>query len=78
MKARVYVAGAIEDRSFPDEMKQRLEDALTEAGVDHTIETYPAKHGWVFRDTPAYDAKACERHWETLVRLLGGTFRHVV
>jgi carboxymethylenebutenolidase len=78
VKARVYVAGAIEDRSFPDEMKQRLEDALTEAGVDHTIETYPAKHGWVFRDTPAYDAEACERHWETLVRLLGGTFRHVV
>ena len=72
MKARVYVAGAIEDRSFPDDMKQRLEDALTDAGVAHTIETYPAKHGWVFRDTPSYDAEACERHWETLVRLLRG------
>ena len=42
MKSRVYVAGAIEDGSFPDEMKSRLEDALTTAGVDHTIETYPA------------------------------------
>lgn len=70
MRSRVYVAGAIEDSSFPDEMKARLDDALTKAGVDHTIETFPAKHGWVFRDTPVYDAAACERHWQTLVALL--------
>ena len=70
MKARIYVAGASEDPSFPADMKQRLEAALTEAGVDHRIETYPAKHGWVFRDTPAYDAAACERHWQTLLALL--------
>jgi carboxymethylenebutenolidase len=70
IKARIYVAGAIEDDSFPDEMKARLEEALTKAGVDHKIETYPAKHGWVFRDTPVYDAAASERHWETLIALL--------
>ncbi|HEV3286823.1 MAG TPA: dienelactone hydrolase family protein [Steroidobacteraceae bacterium] len=70
MKARIYVAGASDDPSFPADMKQRLEAALTEAGVDHRIETYPAKHGWVFRDTPAYDAAACERHWQTLLALL--------
>jgi carboxymethylenebutenolidase len=70
MKARVYVAGATEDQSFPDEMKARLEEALTRAGVDHRIETYPARHGWVFRDTLAYDAAAAERHWQTLVALL--------
>jgi carboxymethylenebutenolidase len=70
MRARVYVAGATADPSFPDEMKARLEDALTKAGVDHKIETYPAKHGWVFRDTPVYDAAASERHWRTLVELL--------
>jgi carboxymethylenebutenolidase len=51
IKSRVYVAGAIEDAAFTDAMKQRLEQALTHAGVDYTIETYPAKHGWVFRDT---------------------------
>src|SRR4051812_15069419 len=34
MKARLYVAGAIEDASFPEEMKQRLEKALSEAGVE--------------------------------------------
>ena len=70
IKSRVYVAGAIEDPSFSDEMKTRLEDALTKAGVDHTIETYPAKHGWVFRDTPVYDAAASERHWRALLALL--------
>src|SRR3984957_8425080 len=70
IKSRVYIAGAIDDESFPDEMKERLEEALTRAGVDHKIETYPAKHGWVLRDMPAYDAAAAERHWQTLVELL--------
>jgi len=70
MKAKVYVGGAIEDASFPDDMKQRLEDALSQAGVVHTIETYPAKHGWVLRDTPVYDAAAAERHWVSLAALL--------
>ena len=73
MKARVYVAGAIEDQSFPDDMKTRLEQALTAAGVDHQIETFPAKHGWVFRDMPVYDAAASERHWQTLLALFGST-----
>lgn len=73
IKARVYVGGASDDPSFPDAMKARLEAALVEAGVDHRIETYPAKHGWVFRDTPAYDAACSERHWETLLALLDAT-----
>jgi carboxymethylenebutenolidase len=75
IKARVYVAGASEDQSFPDDMKARLEQALTEAGVDHKIETYAAKHGWVFRDTPVYDAAATERHWQTLVALFDETLK---
>jgi len=75
IKSRVYIAGAIEDASFTDAMKARLEDALTKAGVDHTVETYPAKHGWVLRDMPAYDASAAERHWQTLVALLGSTLK---
>ena len=70
MQAQVYVAGATEDAGFPDEMKARLEQALTEAGVDHTVETYPAKHGFVLRDTPTYDPAAAERHWKSLLALL--------
>ncbi len=42
---------------------------LTKGGVDHKIETYQAKHGWGFRDTPVYDAEAAERHWQTMIAL---------
>ena len=73
MRARIYVAGATEDASFPPQMKARLEEALTQAGVTHQIETYPARHGWVFRDTPVYDAAAAERHWQTLLALFAST-----
>jgi carboxymethylenebutenolidase len=76
IKSRVYIGGAIEDQYFPDDMQARLEDALTKAGVDHKIETYQAKHGWVFRDTPVYDAAAAERHWETMVTLFDATLKH--
>ena len=75
MTARIYVAGAIEDNSFPDDMKARLEQALTDAHVDHRIETYPAKHGWVFYDTPVYDEAECEHHWNSLLELFKETLR---
>lgn len=71
--ARVYVAGATDDASFPEEMKQRLITALADAGTDFRVETYPARHGWVFRDTLSYDEAACERHWTTLSTLLSDT-----
>ena len=73
IKARVYVAGAMEDPGFDDAQKQRLEDALTAAHVDHRIETYNARHGWVPSDTPVYDPRAAERHWDTLFDLLDHT-----
>jgi len=70
IRARVYIGGASEDPSFPDDMKARFEAALTEARVDHRIETFPAKHGWVFPDMPVYDAAQSERHYQTLFALL--------
>lgn len=77
MRARVYVAGAVEDASFTDDMKQRLDDALTAAGVEHTIETYSgARHGWVPADTPVHDPVAAERHWQTLFALFDDALRH--
>lgn len=69
MKAFVYVAGAVEDAGFTDEMKARLEAALSEAGVDHRIETYPAKHGWVFHDMSVFDAAENEHHWRAMTAL---------
>jgi carboxymethylenebutenolidase len=75
IKSRVYIAGAIQDDSFPDAMKARLDQALSSAGVDHQIETYPARHGWVFRDMPVYDRDAAERHWRSLIALFEETLK---
>jgi carboxymethylenebutenolidase len=67
---RVYVAGAIEDASFPEEQKSRLEKALTEARVNHLVETYPgARHGFAVPDVPVFDATAAERHWAAMFKL---------
>jgi carboxymethylenebutenolidase len=73
MTARIYIGGAIEDPTFDDAQKARLAQALTEAGVDHTIETYNARHGWVPRDTPVHDEAATAKHWETLLALFSDT-----
>jgi carboxymethylenebutenolidase len=71
IKASVYVAGAIEDQSFPDEQKDLLETSLREAGVIHSIETYPAHHGFAVPDNGSYDAEAAERHWKAMEHLFG-------
>jgi carboxymethylenebutenolidase len=77
MKAKVYVAGAVEDATFPDDMKARLESALRAASVDHRVETYEeARHGWVPADTAAHDPKGAERHWQTLVALFDGVLKN--
>ena len=69
MKATVYVGGATDDASFPPEQRDRLDHALTEAGVPHTIEIYPAAHGFAVPDNPTYDAAAAERHWDAMTKL---------
>jgi carboxymethylenebutenolidase len=73
MKATVYVAGATDDASFPSDQRDRLEQALTEAGVAHTIETYPAAHGFAVPDNPTYDVTAAERHWEAMRNLFSSS-----
>ena len=67
--AAVYVAGAIEDGSFTTEQAGLLDRALTGAGVEHTVEFYPARHGFAVPDNPTYDAAAEARHREALGRL---------
>lgn len=74
MAARVYVAGADHDDSYPPEMAERLDQALSEAGVDHRCETYAdALHGWTMADFPVYNEAAAERHWNELVTLFAET-----
>jgi carboxymethylenebutenolidase len=71
IKATVYVGGAIDDRSFPDEQKELLEKSLKEAGVAYTIESYPARHGFAVPDNPSYDEAAAERHWKAMEDFFG-------
>ena len=73
IRARVYVGAASEDATFTDAQRQTFDDALTAAGVDHVVELYQARHGYVPSDTPSHDAAATARHWETLLALLGRT-----
>ena len=75
IKASVYAAGAIEDASFPDSQKRLLTDALAAAGVAHTVETYPAKHGWVPTDSVVYDREQSDRHYVSLLALFEQTLR---
>lgn len=71
MNATVYVAGAANDGSFDSDQAARLESALENAGVAHTVLTYPAAHGFAVPDTPTYDEAADERHWQALEELYG-------
>jgi carboxymethylenebutenolidase len=70
--ATVYVAGAVDDRSLTAEQAELLRTALADAGVAHTLETYPAHHGFAVADNPTYDAEAADRHWAALESLYGG------
>ncbi len=64
IKAEVLIAGADNDHSYPQDMADRLEAALTEADVKHLCEIYVGKaHGWMKPDMPVYDAAAAERGW---------------
>lgn len=70
MKAEVYVAGADNDQSYPPEMAELLEKALTDAGVEHRSEFYAgAAHGWMKPDFPVYDEAAAERGWTAMLDL---------
>jgi carboxymethylenebutenolidase len=71
IRAAVHVAGAENDNSFPPDQFERLEKALTTAGVRHIIETYPAAHGFAVPDNPTYDAESDRRHWAALTDLYG-------
>jgi carboxymethylenebutenolidase len=75
IKARIYVGGAMDDANFPDEQKRKLEQALVAAHVDHVIETYAARHGWVPSDTPTHDPAEAENHWKSLLDLFDQTLR---
>ncbi len=76
MKAKVYVGGADQDRGFPPEQKDRLQKALTDAGVDARVEIYEgAMHGYTMPDLSVYDHDAAERHWREMFALFDSALK---
>ncbi|MEO8552432.1 MAG: dienelactone hydrolase family protein [Kofleriaceae bacterium] len=72
--AKILVAAAKEDQNMTPEQQRTLDDALTQANVEHQVIQFDAKHGWVPSDTPVYDAVQAERHYEALFALLSSAF----
>ncbi|MEV0642899.1 dienelactone hydrolase family protein [Streptomyces sp. NPDC050619] len=69
--AELYFGHADQDSTNPAEHIDRLDKALTAAGVRHRTEVYAgAHHGFTQADTAMYGAEATERHWEALLDLL--------
>ena len=69
--AELYFGHADNDGSNSPEQIAALDAALDESGVTHTTEVYEgAAHGYTMSDTPAYDVRAAERHFEALFDLL--------
>lgn len=76
IRAKVLVAGADKDTSFPPDQAARLASALAAAGVEHRVEIWEgALHGWTMSDFAVYDASAAERHFRELVALLRESLR---
>src|ERR1700733_2696067 len=71
IRAAVFVAGSTADDGFTKEHAALLDEALTAAGVPHTVEIWPGRHGFAVADQPVHDAALEERHWETLRTLYG-------
>jgi carboxymethylenebutenolidase len=71
IRAVVYVGAAENDGSFPPAQAELLATSLTDAGVEHAIEWYPAAHGFAVPDNAPYDEAAAERHWMATAAFFG-------
>ncbi|NGO06752.1 dienelactone hydrolase family protein [Streptomyces sp. HC44] len=68
--AELYFGHADQDAANPAEQIDRLDKALSAAGVRHRGEIYAdAQHGYTQADTASYSEEAAERHWTALLDL---------
>lgn len=73
--AELYFGHADQDPTLPAAQIDRLDKALSSAGVRHRTEVYEGSpHGYTLADTTSYDAAGDERHWAALFALLERTF----
>ncbi len=76
IRAFVYVGAARDDQSYTAEQSEVLDTALTAAGVAHTIEWYPALHGFAVPDhAEVYDEACAQRHRAAMKEVFGAQLR---
>lgn len=79
VRARLYFAHAIEDRSMPPEAIAKLETALATWGGRWESEVYEgAHHGWTASNSAAYDQRQADRAFMKLVDLLRSSLQTAV
>lgn len=72
LNAQVHLGLAEHDMSA--EEIGELDRALDAAGVEYATEVYPdTVHGFTMADTSAFNSVALQRHWDSLLPLLGRT-----
>jgi carboxymethylenebutenolidase len=69
--ANLLIAVARNDDAKAPQDKVIFADAAKAAGVTATVEVYPADHGWMVSDSPAYDAAAAAKGEAALLALYG-------
>jgi carboxymethylenebutenolidase len=76
IRAKVLVAGAVEDRSFDEAQKDLLDRSLRDAGVEAEVSIWEGcRHGWVPADMPVHNPEGAERHWRELIALFDGALK---
>jgi carboxymethylenebutenolidase len=76
IKARLYFAHAVEDRSMPAEAIEKFNQALKDWGGRYKSEVYEgAYHSWTVPDSPVYNQPQAERAWQRLTELLASELK---
>ena len=76
IKARLYFAHAVQDRSMPKEAIEKFEQALAAWGGKYESETYAgALHSWTTLDSPVYNKEHAERAFGKLTELFKATLQ---
>ena len=76
IKARVLVAGADNDASFPPEQAEKVRQAFQQGDVEHSVEIWSGlAHGWTMEDFPVHDQAGSERHWKELMGLFDSVLK---
>jgi carboxymethylenebutenolidase len=74
--AELFFAGAEEDSSYSEEIRERLTAAVVASGQVHRIETWSgSRHGFAVRDAPVFKPEFGARHDAVLKDLFARTLR---